>query len=90
MNITLDQEQIASLQELASAQGQTVETVIHDAVDAYLQEHSQRRAAVAQLDDALERLRSRLPKEISDEEIDRDITEARAEYWAEVRAARGG
>ena len=83
-NIFLAEEQLDGLRTLAASRGESVATVVRDAVDQYLTQHLDRDEVVSRLDDILARLSARVPTTINPDEIERDITLAREE----VRAAR--
>ena len=57
-------------------------------LDRFMRAHSNEDAWRARFDAVLERIRSRVPPEISDEELERDITEACEEARAAIYARR--
>jgi len=87
-NIFLAEEQLDGLRTLAAARGESVATVVRDAVDKYLEQHLDRDALVSRLDDTLARLSARVPATIDPSEIERDITLVREEVRAARRHAR--
>jgi hypothetical protein len=82
--IDVDEQQMRTLRALAATRGGSVSTVVRDAVDEYVKRHRDHDEAVAQLQALVERIRARVPDSVRHEEIEDDITRARAE----TRAAR--
>jgi lipase chaperone LimK len=88
--IELDEEQVRKLEQLAARQRRSVDELVRQAVDGYLaQQQRDWSEWNEQFNDFVARVRSRIPPDISPEEIEADITAARAEYWAEQAAQRG-
>lgn len=88
-NIYLDEDQLRALRRRAADEGKSVATVVRQAVDQYLGELRETdeawRRSFAQL---TERMQSRVPAGVPPEEIEADITAARAEVRRAHRAAR--
>lgn len=87
-NIFLAEEQLDGLRTLAALRGESVATVVRDAVDRYLEQQLDREEVISRLDNALARLGARVPTAIDASEIERDITLAREEVRAARRNAR--
>jgi predicted transcriptional regulator len=88
--ITLDDDQLRALEQLAATRRQTVDTLVHDAIDAYLQERVEDHAGWRdEFGRLLADVASRIPPSITPEEIEADITAAREEVRQARRAARG-
>jgi len=87
-NIFLAEEQLDGLRTLAALRGESVATVVRDAVDRYLEQQLDREEVISRLDNALARLGARVPTAIDASEIERDITLAREEVRAARRDAR--
>jgi hypothetical protein len=87
-NIFLADEQLDGLRTLAALRGESVATVVRDAVDQYLEQHLDRDKVVSRLDDILARLSARVPATTDPNEIERDITIAREEVRTARRHAR--
>jgi Arc/MetJ-type ribon-helix-helix transcriptional regulator len=84
-SISLDAEQMEALKRLATSDRASVAEVVRRAVAAYLAERCRGRRAWGERFDALAaRVQERMPADITPEEIEADITAARAE----VRRAR--
>jgi predicted transcriptional regulator len=88
--VVLDDDQVRALEHLAAARQQSIETLVRDAIDAYLR--------VRETDDVrwrgefgrlLADIAARIPPEITPEEIEADITAAREEVRQARRASRG-
>jgi hypothetical protein len=88
-NIYLDEDQLRTLRQLAAARGKSVATLVRDAVNGYIEQQLGREEIVAQLEDAIARLRSRIPAMIEPDEIEAEITAAWNEHRASRRSARG-
>lgn len=89
-NLYLEDEKLEALRDLAARQRRTLSDVLRQAVDAYLNESGAAdKAWEDRLDRLLERVRSRLPQDVSPEEIEADITAARQEVRQAHRATRG-
>jgi hypothetical protein len=88
-NIFLADEQLDGLRTLSALRGESVATVVRDAVDHYLELNLDREAVVSRVDDILARLSARVPATIEPGEIERDITLAREEVRTARRHARG-
>jgi hypothetical protein len=89
-NIYLEDDQLRVLKHLAAEERQSVADLVRRAVDVYL---SQRLADDddwrARLDQLVARIQARIPQSVSPDEIEADITAARAEVKQARRAARG-
>ena len=83
-NIYLEEDQLRTLRQLAAARGESVATIVRDAVDDYLRGHMNRDDIVNQLEETISRIRARVPDTIDPSEIEEDISAA----WAEARAIR--
>src|SRR5262245_12019921 len=88
-NIYLEVEQVRALRLLAAVEGQSVATLVRQAVDAYLRERADEATWRAQFEELLGRVRTRVPRSIKSEEIEADITAAHEEVREIRRAARG-
>ena len=88
-NIYLDEEQLRALKHLAAEERQSVANLVRRAIDAYLAQRLADDAAWRErLDELVARIRSRVPADISPEEIEADVTAAREEVCQARRAAR--
>lgn len=88
-NIYLDEEQARALKHLAAEEGLSVAELVRRAVDAYLAESfPNSRFWDERFDALIARIRARVPSDISPEEIEADITEARREVREERKASR--
>ena len=89
VDVTLDAEEVQALQRIAVRDGRTVHDLVRQAVHDFV---AQRDIADQEwrerLDRLVERVRSRIPPEITPEEIEADITAARAEVREAHRARR--
>jgi predicted transcriptional regulator len=86
--IELDEEQGRELERLAARQRRSVEELVRQAVDGYLAEQRRDWSDWGDRFDALvARIQARIPPDVTPEEIEADITAARAEVRA-ARAAR--
>ena len=85
--IELDDEQVLALERLAAQERRSVDELVRQAVSGYLAQHPRdwtdwnRR-----FDDLVARFRAGVPPDVTPEEIEADITAAREEYRAGVRA----
>jgi hypothetical protein len=87
-SISLDPEQIAALKRLAAADQASVAEIVRRAVDAYLASRDQSCSAWGERFNTLvSRVQRRLPSDVTSDEIEADITAARAEVR---RGRRGG
>ena len=87
-NIYLDEDQLRMLKHLAAEERQSVADLVRRAVDAYLAQRLTDDATWReQLDQLVERVRSRIPATVTPEEMEEDITLARQEVRQECRAA---
>lgn len=88
-NIYLEERQLRALKHIAAEERQSVADLVRCAVDAYLAkrlaEDAEWRNRLFQL---LEDVQSRMPADVTPEEIEADITAARNEVRQEHRAAR--
>ncbi len=88
-NVYLEEDQLRALKHLAAEERQSVADLVRQAVDAYLARRlTDDPAWQERLDALLERVRGRIPADIPAEEIEADITAARAEVRQAHRAAR--
>ena len=89
-NIYLSEDQLIALKHVAAADRQSMANIVRQAVDEYLAKRLlddaewQRR-----FDQLVERVRSRVPADLTSGEIEADITAAREEVRREHRAAGG-
>jgi hypothetical protein len=88
-NIYLEDEQLSALRHLAAARGSSVATLVRDAVDGYIEREVGREEVVAQFEDAIARVRSRIPATFEPDEIEAEITAAWDEHRTIRRDARG-
>lgn len=87
-NIYLGDEQLVILKHLATEEDRSVAELVRQAVDELISERLSRSTEWgSRFDLAVERLRSRLPVNVPPDEIENDITAARAEVKAD-RARR--
>ena len=78
--IYLDDDQLRMLKHLAAEERQSVADLVRHAVDDYLARRLKEDTAVrTQLEQLLDRVRSRIPDSIPGDEIEADITAARLE-----------
>ena len=76
-NIYLDEEQIRALKYLAVEEDKSLADLVREAVDRLLAERGAARTDwPARLDALLQRMRERLPQEVSPAEVESDITRA--------------
>jgi hypothetical protein len=88
-NIYLDENQLQALKRLAVTEDQSVAAVVRDAVDTYLKDRASDDVAWSkELKQLLERVQSRIPPDITPDEIEADITSAREEVRQARRAVR--
>lgn len=88
-NIYLEENQLQALKRLAVTEDQSVAAVVREAVDTYLKDRATDDAAWSdELNQLLKQVQSRIPPDVTPEEIEADITAAREEYRQERRAAR--
>jgi predicted transcriptional regulator len=89
--VEIDEEQVKELEQLAARQHRTVDELVRQAVDGYLAQQQRDWSDWNERFDAfVTRVRSRIPAHLTPEEIEADITAARAEYRAEQAARRAG
>lgn len=87
--VELDEAQIAELERLAIAEHQTIDTLVRRAVDDYLARQSRDWTDWSDRLDALtSQVQSHLPPDVTTEEIEADITAARAEVWTRRTGSR--
>lgn len=87
--VALEDKDLQTLEKLASRDGRSVEDLIAFAVRDYLARRTMDNAEWQKRWDALiERIHSRIPPDVTPEEIEADIREARREV-REERRARG-
>jgi hypothetical protein len=88
-NIFLEPEQLRALKRLAAEERTSLGAIVRRAVDAYLAERGPERDDWGERFDALvARVQRRLPPAVTPEQIEADITAARAEVRHARRAAR--
>lgn len=88
-NIYLDDEQLLALKHLAAAEGKSVALLVRQAVDRLLAERLPVDGTwTKRFDRLIERIRARVPANISPEEIEADISAAREEVRRSRRARR--
>jgi predicted transcriptional regulator len=88
--IELDDEQIRVLERLAATDCRSLDEVVQQAVDSYLVQRRRDWSEWGDRFDALvERVRAHVPADVTPEQIESDITAARAEVRAERAARRG-
>src|SRR5690349_4813186 len=87
--IELDDEQARALERVAAEEQRSVDELIRQAVGGYLaQRHHDRSDWGRRFDALVARIQSRIPPDTTPEEIEADITAARAEVRAERAAHR--
>jgi hypothetical protein len=88
-NIYLDEQRLRTLKHMAAEENRSVADIVRSAIDAYLVERRiddpSWRERMTQL---VERIQSRIPPDITPDEIEADITAAREEVRRERHAAR--
>jgi len=88
-NIYLDDDQLRALKHLAAEQQQSLAILVRRAVDEFLARRFSERGDWGERFDALvQRVQSRVPKDISSEQVESDITAAREEVRQERRDVR--
>ena len=88
-SISLDPEQMQALKQFAAARQASVAEVVRRAVDVYLADKSRADRGWGERFEALaSRVQQRLPVGITSEEIEADITAARAEVRRRQRGGR--
>ena len=88
-NIYLEEDQLRVLRQLAAARGESVATLVRDAVDGFIENQASRAETVAQLKEAIALVQSRIPATLEPDEIEAEITAAWEEHRANRRNARG-
>lgn len=89
-NIYLEEDQLQALKHLAAQQDQSLAAVVRDAVDIYVTERIIDDAAWSErLEQLLKSVQSRIPSDITPEQIEADITAESEELRRERIAARG-
>jgi predicted transcriptional regulator len=79
-NIYLDDDQLRALKHLAAEDGQSVAVLVRQAIDVYLAWRLTDDAAWNErMSQLLDRVRSRIPSDVTPEEIEAGITTARTE-----------
>lgn len=80
-NVYLDEEQLRLLKHLAAEERTSVATLVRQAVDTYLADRlADDEMWNARLAGLLDRVRSRVPADVSPDDIEADITAARQDY----------
>jgi predicted DNA-binding protein len=88
-NVYLEDDQLDALKVLAAARGDSLATVVREAVDAYLRDHFVSDDAWRmRFEDLRHRVQARTASSVTPEEIEADITEARNEVRRLHRASR--
>ena len=88
-NIYLDDDQLSALKHLAVEEQQSLAVLVRRAVDQYLAHRFGERGDWGERFDALiHRIQSRIPTELTPEQIEADISEARAEARATRQVRR--
>jgi len=88
-NIYLDDDQLRALKHLAAEQQQSLAILVRRAVDEFLARRFSERGDWGERFDALvQRVQSRVPKDMSSEQLESDITAAREEVRQERRDVR--
>jgi len=88
-NIYLDDDQLRALKHLAAEERQSVADLVRRAVDDYLARRLADDADWRQrFDQLMDRVRSRVPEDVTTEEIEADVTAAREEV-RQAHRARG-
>ncbi|MEA2639393.1 MAG: hypothetical protein QOF51_787 [Chloroflexota bacterium] len=86
-NIYLDDDQLCALKHLAVEEQQSLAVLVRQAVDEYLARRFGDPAAWNErFDTLIQRIQSRMPSEVTPEEIEADITVAREEVRQAHRA----
>jgi hypothetical protein len=90
-NIYLDDEQLRALKHVAAEEQASVADLVRKAIDAYLAPRfASGKAWGLRFDDLVERIQRRVPAGVTPEEVEADITAARAEVRAARRARPSG
>ena len=85
-NIYMDEDQLVMLKFLALQQGQTVAELVRTAVNQLLSEQLKNEDKwKTQFNGLINRVRSRIPDNLSSEEIEKDITQAKKEQKKTLR-----
>lgn len=88
-NIYLDDEQLRALKHLAAEEHASVADLVRKAIDAYLAPRfSSGKDWGRRFDDLVERIQRRVPPGVTPEEIEADVTAARAEVRQTHKARR--
>ena len=101
-SISLDEEQVRALRDLSTKEGRSLTDVVREALDEYLvrrrghslprvigrRQHIPEGEWRARFDAALERIRASIPPDLDPEEIEAELTAARAEVRRERAASR--
>jgi len=88
-NIYLDEDQLRALKHLAVEEKQSVALLVRRAVDEFLAHRFEERADWGERFDALvSRIRSRIPADLTPDQIEAEISEAREELRQAHRSAR--
>jgi len=89
IEVEVENAQMESLRRVAEQRGQSVDGALRNAIERFLHEELRRELLVAQLRAAADDIASGVPPGVTPEEIEREITEASREYWANQRATPG-
>lgn len=88
-NVYLDDDQLQALKHLAVEERQSVALLVRRAVDEFLsRQFAERTDWGERFDELVQRIRSRMSRELTSEEIEADITAARNEVREAHRMAR--
>ena len=88
-NIYLDDDQLRALKHLAAEEHKSVADLVRQAVDGYLAKRLVDDAEWRQrLDQLMDRISGRIPRDVSPAEVEADITAAREEVRRAHRARR--
>lgn len=88
-NIYLEQAQLTALKHLAAQEGQSVAALVRTAIQTFLQaELPNKDQWNSRFESLLNKVHQRLPADVSDSEIEADITAARKEVKQKHRAHR--
>ncbi|MCC7104934.1 MAG: ribbon-helix-helix protein, CopG family, partial [Chloroflexi bacterium] len=87
--IELDELRLRALEQFAAAERRSVEDLVRQAIDNYLAQRERDRPELrARLESVVAAFREGVPPDATPEEIEAEITAARAEYRAERTARR--
>jgi Arc/MetJ-type ribon-helix-helix transcriptional regulator len=89
--IRLEDDQLDTLRKLAAADRRSVSSLVRHAVTTFLAEKREDGAVWgSQLDRLMARIQEQVPRDVTPDEIEADITAARVEWKQARRVAREG